>query len=256
MNNVKIFTNEEFGEIRSVSINNEIWFIGKDIANILGYERSDNAIRNHVDIEDKLTHLIGASGQNRNMIIINESGLYSLILSSKMPLAKKFKRWVTSEVLPSIRRNGMFATDELLNNPDLAIKAFQTIKEERAKREKLEKTIKSDKPFTNFGKAIASSNDAILIGDYAKLLKNDNILIGQNRLFKWLRTNDYLIKTGRRKNSPKQRYLEMELFEVKETTVYTQDGDKIRTTTLITGKGQLYFIEKLRPIFGEDVKAC
>ena len=190
------------------------------------------------------------------MIIINESGLYSLILSSKLPNAKKFKRWVTSEVLPSIRKNGMFATDELLNNPDLAIKAFQRIKEERAKRIELEKSIEIDKPFTNFGKAISNSNDSILIGDYVKLLINDNIVVGQNRMFKWLRNNDYLIKTGRRKNSPKQRYLEMELFEVKETTVYTQDGDKIRTTTLITGKGQLYFIEKLRTFFGKDVEAC
>ena len=190
------------------------------------------------------------------MIIINESGLYSLILSSKLPNAKKFKRWVTSEVLPSIRKNGMFATDELLNNPDLAIKAFQRIKEERAKRIELEKSIEIDKPFTNFGKAISNSNDSILIGDYVKLLINDNIVVGQNRMFKWLRNNDYLIKTGRRKNSPKQRYLEMELFEVKETTIHTSEGDKIRNTTLITGKGQLYFIEKLRPFFGKDVEAC
>ena len=105
-NKLEIFKSEEFGEIRSITIKNEPYFVGKDIAEILGYERADNAIRNHVDFEDKLTHPISASGQNRNMTIINESGLYSLIMSSKLPIARKFKRWITNEVLPSIRKNG------------------------------------------------------------------------------------------------------------------------------------------------------
>jgi len=257
MNELQKFTNEEFGEIRSVSINDGIWFVGKDIANILGYSKPRNAIAIHVDFDDALKQgVIDNIGREQQTTLINESGLYSLILSSKLPNAKKFKRWVTSEVLPSIRRNGMFATDELLNNPDLAIKAFQKIKEEKARRIELEKSIELDRPFTSFGKAISNSNDGILIGDYAKMLNNDNILVGQNRLFKWLRDNNYLIKAGRRKNVPVQRYIEMSLFEVKEITIHTSEGNKIRTTTLLTGKGQLYFIDKLKPFFGKGVKAC
>lgn len=124
--------------VRTVTIDNDPYFVGKEIAEILGYERADNAIRNHVDEEDKLMHRISASGQGRNMIIINESGLYSLILSSKLPQAKEFKRWVTSEVLPAIRKHGMFATDELLDNPDFAIATFQKLKEEREERKRLE----------------------------------------------------------------------------------------------------------------------
>lgn len=138
-NQLEIFKNEQFGEVRVSIIDNEPWFVGKDVAEILGYERPDNAIRNHVDEEDKLMHQISASGQNRNMIIINESGLYSLVLSSKLPEAKKFKRWVTSEVLPTVRKNGMFAVDELLDNPDLLIATATKLKEERIARLEAEK---------------------------------------------------------------------------------------------------------------------
>ncbi len=129
MADLQIFRNESFGEIRTLNIDGEPWFVGKDVADSLGYERSDNAIRNHVDEEDKLTHQISASGQNRNMVLINESGLYSLIMSSKLPSAKQFKRWVTNEVLPSIRKHGVYATAEtaerLLNDPDFMIQAVQ-----------------------------------------------------------------------------------------------------------------------------------
>lgn len=128
MNDLMIFKNEEFGEIRSVEINNEPYFIGKDIAEVLGYERADNAIRKHVDEEDKLMHQISASGQNRNMIIINESGLYSLIMSSKLPNAKRFKRWVTSEVLPSIRKTGGYiAGEENMTEDELILKAMNVL---------------------------------------------------------------------------------------------------------------------------------
>lgn len=138
MNNLKVFKNEEFGEIRTLEINNEPWFVGKDVASILGYGRPDNAIRNHVDDEDRLMHQISASGQNRNMLIINESGLYSLIMSSRVPSAKKFKRWVTSEVLPSVRKHGAYMTDEVLektlNDPDFMINLLTNLKEERKAR--------------------------------------------------------------------------------------------------------------------------
>ena len=142
MNELQIFKNQEFGEIRSLEINGEPYFVGKDIANILGYERSDNAIRSHVEEEDKLTHQISASGQMRNMTIINESGLYSLIMSSKLPIAKKFKRWVTSEVLPQIRKHGAYLTgkkiEEVLTNPDTIIRLATDLKREREEKKKLQ----------------------------------------------------------------------------------------------------------------------
>lgn len=139
MNDIQIFNNEQFGQVRVTTKDNEPWFVGKDIAEVLGYSNTAKAIRDHVDIEDKLSERIVLSGQNREVILINESGLYSLILGSKLPSAKKFKKWVTSDVLPSIRKHGMYATDELINNPDLLIAAATKIKEERAARLEAEK---------------------------------------------------------------------------------------------------------------------
>lgn len=140
-NELKIFENAEFGSIRTVEKNGEPWFVGKDVAEVLGYTNTPKAIRDHVDVEDKLTEQIVLSGQGRDVILINESGLYSLILSSKLPKAKEFKHWVTSEVLPSIRRHGMYAVDELIENPDFAIAAFTALKEEREKTKKLSETV-------------------------------------------------------------------------------------------------------------------
>ena len=139
MKDIQIFNNEQFGQVRVITKDGEPWFVGKDVAEILGYKDTDYAIRAHVDEEDKLIRGFTGSGQNRNMICINESGLYSLILSSKLPGAKQFKKWVTSDVLPSIRKHGMYATDELINNPDLLIAAATKIKEERQARLEAEK---------------------------------------------------------------------------------------------------------------------
>ena len=135
---LQVFQNAEFGSVRTTTVNGEVMFVAKDAATILGYTNTAKAIRDHIDDEDKLTERIVLSGQNREVIFINESGLYSLILSSKMPNAKKFKHWVTSEVLPAIRKHGMYAIDEILNNPDLAIAALTQLKEERERRKKLE----------------------------------------------------------------------------------------------------------------------
>ena len=135
---LQIFKNEQFGEVRMVEIEGQPWLVGKDIADILGYVNSRDALAKHVDEDDKLMSQIATAGQMRNQTVINESGLYSLILSSKLPQAKEFKRWVTSEVLPSIRKYGMYATDQLLNDPDLAIAAFQALKAERTKNKELE----------------------------------------------------------------------------------------------------------------------
>lgn len=162
MNELQIFENKEFGKIRTVEINNEPYFVGKDVADILGYTNTPKAIRDHVDDEDKLTERIVLSGQSRDMYVINESGLYSLILSSKLPTAKKFKRWVTSEVLPSIRKHGMYATDELIANPDIAIAAFQALKEEREQRQLLQFECNKQKQIIGELKPKADYTDIIL----------------------------------------------------------------------------------------------
>lgn len=162
MNQLQIFENKEFGKIRTVEIDNEPYFVGKDVADILGYTNARKAIRDHIDEEDRLTERIVTSGQSRDMFVINESGLYSLILSSKLPTAKKFKRWVTSEVLPSIRKHGMYATDELIANPDIAIAAFQALKEEREQRQLLQFECNKQKQIIGELKPKADYTDIIL----------------------------------------------------------------------------------------------
>ena len=161
MNQLQIFENKEFGKIRTVEINNEPYFVGKDVADILGYTNAPKAIRDHVDTEDKTVNesftVNGTKG-----ILINESGLYSLILSSKLPTAKKFKRWVTSEVLPSIRKHGLYATDELIANPDIAIAAFQALKEEREQRQLLQFECNKQKQIIGELKPKADYTDIIL----------------------------------------------------------------------------------------------
>lgn len=234
-------------DVRTVTINGEPYLVGKDVAEILGYSRPDNAIRNHVDDEDKLVHQFSASGQNRNMTVINESGFYALVLSSKLPRAKEFKRWVTSEVLPTIRKHGMFATDELLDNPDFAIATLQKLKEEREAKKLLEATIEEQKPKVIFANAVSASHTSILVGDFAKLMRQNGLNFGQNRMFSWLRENGYLIsRKANSWNMPTQKAMDLGLFEIKETTINHSDGHiSINKTPKITGKGQLYFADKL-----------
>lgn len=250
MNNLQIFNSPDFGQIRTIQQNGEPWFVGKDVAKILGYERADNAIRNHVDDEDKLMHQISASGQNREMYIINESGLYSLILSSKMPKAKEFKRWVTSEVIPAIRKHGAYMTDDVLKqaiqSPDFLIKLATELKEEKEARRQAEASLQAAKPKVLFADAVSASDSTILIGDLAKLIKQNGHPIGQKRLFCWMREQGYLIKrVGADYNSPTQRAMEMGLFKIKETAISHSDGHvSVSKTTKVTGKGQQYFINK------------
>lgn len=235
-------------EVRTVTINNEPYFVGKDVAEVLGYAKARNAIASHVDDEDKKDAPIqGDLGGTQMMTIINESGLYSLILSSKLPKAKEFKRWVTSEVLPTIRKHGMFATDELLDNPDFAIATLQKLKEEREAKKLLEATIEEQKPKVIFANAVSASHTSILVGEFAKLMRQNGVNMGQNRMFVWLRENGYLInRKGSDKNMPTQKSMELGLFEIKETTINHSDGHiSINKTPKITGKGQLYFADKL-----------
>ena len=243
---IEIFKNDEFGEIRTTTVDGEPWFIGKDAALALGYSNTRDAIYKHVDDEDKGVANCDTPSGIQSMIIINESGLYSLVMSSKLPTAKKFKRWVTSEVLPAIRKHGMYATDDLLNDPDLAIKTFQLLKEEREKRKVLEAQAEADKPKVIFSDAISASKTSILVGDLAKLLRQNGVDIGQKRLFEWFREHGYLIKQrGASWNMPTQRALESGFFEVKESTHMAGDGVTIvKRTPKVTGKGQVHFINK------------
>ncbi len=246
MEKVQVFKNEEF-EVRTVEINGEPWFIGKDVANVLGYSNSRKALADHVDSEDKNTVTIrdGIVG-NPNQTIINESGLYSLILGSKLPSAKRFKHWVTSEVLPAIRQNGVYMTDDkaydITHNPgslaDLLLQAGEQLKQK-------EIIIQEMKPKALFADAVTTSHTSILVGDLAKIIKQNGYEIGQKRLFEWLRQNGYLIKSGSSKNMPTQKSMDLHLFEVKESTVQNPDGSvRVTKTTKCTGEGQVYFINK------------
>lgn len=259
MNEIKIFENPEFGSIRSVMVDDEPWFVGRDVASVLGYSNTKDALSKHVDGEDKLGSQIATSGQNRNMTIINESGLYSLILSSKLPSAKKFKRWVTSDVLPSIRKHGLYANAEtveaMLADPDVAIRLLTNLKEERAKRAEVEAKLEQAHPKVIFADAVAASKTSILIGDLAKLIKQNGRDMGQKRLFVWMRENGFLIKRkGADYNSPTQRAMEMGLFRVKETAITRPDGHTmVNKTTKVTGKGQQYFLNLFLREDEEDV---
>lgn len=246
MNEIKAFNSLEFGQIRTTSIDGEPWFVGKDIAAALGYKDTSDAIKRHIFDEDKLTRCFTDSGQGREMTIINESGMYSLILSSKLEKAKLFKRWVTSDILPSIRKHGMYATDELINNPDLLIQVATQLKDERAKRQELELQEQANRPKVLFAESVEASKCSILIGDLAKLIKQNGYNIGQNRLFEWMRNNGYLIsRRGESYNMPTQQSMNLGLFEIKESSVVNPDGSvRLTRTTKVTGKGQVYFINK------------
>ena len=240
MSNIQIFENPEFGKVRTVEVNGEPWMVGKDIAEALGYSNPQKAIRDHVDPEDRgVNESFTVNGTMGT--IINESGLYSLVLSSKLPGAKKFKRWVTCEVLPSIRKNGGYIKDqENLSDTELiarALLASQKIIEEK------QKVIERMAPKEIFADAVAASDSSILVGELAKILKQNGAEIGQNRLFEWLRKNGYLIKYGSAYNMPTQRSMDMGLMRIKETAVTHSDGHvTVSKTVKITGKGQEYFI--------------
>lgn len=244
MNELQVFKNEEFGEIRTVIIEDEPWFVGKEVASALGYKDTSDALKKHVAKEDKLTRCFADSGQKRQMYIVNESGLYALIFGSKLDTAKKFKRWVTSEILPSIRKTGGYiAGQETMTDAELMAKALLVAQKQIEERNR---QIEQMQPKALFADAVTASETSILVGDLAKLICQNGVKIGQKRLFQWLRDNGYLIKQkGASWNMPTQRSAEMKLFEVKETTITHSDGHvSVNKTVKVTGKGQVYFINK------------
>lgn len=250
MNELQIF-DFKGNEVRTLTIDGEPYFVGKEVAEILGYSNTRDALLNHVDNDDK--RIIQRSQNttleipNRGLTVINESGVYSLVFGSKLEKAKEFKHWVTSEVLPAIRKHGAYLTDkkayEITHNPDsladLLIQAGEQLR-------KKDLVIQEMQPKALFADAVATSKTSILIGDLAKILKQNGVNIGQKRLFEWLRNHGYLVKrNGADRNMPTQKSMDMGLFEIKETVVTHADGHvTISKTTKVTGKGQQYFINK------------
>lgn len=250
MDQIKVFEHAIFGTVRTISINGEPWFVGKDLAEILGYSDTFGALKKHVDDDDKQNCQNSSFESNRGLTVINESGLYSLILSSKLPTAKAFKKWVTTEVLPSIRKYGAYMTEQTvekaLTDPDFLIRLATELKQEQEKRKSLESQIQADKPKVIFADSVTTSNTCILVGELAKILKGNGVNIGQNRLFEWLRENGYLVnRKGTDYNTPTQKSMDLGLFKIKETTVIRSDGHiQISKTPKITGKSQIYFTNK------------
>lgn len=224
-------------------------FLAKDVAEWIEYSKTGKGaydvskMLNTVDDNEKLSGTIFVSGQNREMRFLTEDGLYEVLMQSRKPIAKEFKKEV-KKILKTIRQNGMYVTEKLLDNPDLAIQAFTKLKEEREKRKALEIKIETDKPKVLFADAVETSKTTILIGDLAKIIKQNGVDMGQKRLFAWLRENGYLIKrNGADYNMPTQKSMEMKLFEIKETAITHSDGHiSVSKTPKVTGKGQQYFI--------------
>lgn len=243
MSEVQLF-NFENHEVRSLLVDDEPWFVGKDVAEILSYSNTRKALTDHVDDEDKMDGVTirDSIGRNQKPVLINESGLYSLVLSSKLPSAKKFKRWVTSEVLPALRKTGQYQVKEL-SGSELMARALIEAQNVLAAKDKV---IEEMKPKAVFADAVATSHTSILVGELAKILKQNGIDMGQKRLFAWLREKGYLIKRqGTDYNMPTQKAMELGLFEIKEGSYVNGSGVNITTKTpKITGKGQQYFINK------------
>lgn len=248
-NNIQLFKYED-ANVRTLLIDNNPWFVGKDVATILGYSNTRDALSNHVDDEDKNTVVIrdGITRGNPNQTIINESGLYSLILSSKMPNAKRFKHWVTSKVLPAIRKYGAYMTDQkafdVVHNKDGLADLLQQAADQLKQKDI---QIEQMKPKALFADSVATSKTTVLVGELAKILRGNGIDIGPNRLFGWLRKHGYLInRKGSDWNMPTQKAMDLGLFKIKETVINHSNGTtSISKTTKVTGKGQQYFINKL-----------
>ena len=243
MEEIKLF-NFKSHEVRTILINDEPYFIGKDVADVLGYSNSSKAVMVHVDDEDKESLMLEARSQNGNLVktmttVINESGVYALIFGSKLPDAKKFKHWVTSEVLPELRRTGTYKV------PRTYAEALRELADQAERNEILRIANREMKPKAIFADAVNDSNTDILIGDLAKLIKQNGHDIGQKRLFEWMRNNGYLMKNGSSKNLPTQKAMILGLFRIKERTINNPDGSiRITKTTKVTGKGQIYFVNK------------
>lgn len=234
-------------EIRTVQRGDETWWVLKDVCDVLGLSDT-NKVAERLDTDELTRIKFGSGGQNREMYVVSESGLYNVILRSDKSEAKNFRRWVTHEVLPAIRKHGAYVTpaklDEIINDPDAWIKVLTALKEERAAKEQLKLEAANNAPKVLFADAVSASDGTILIGELAKILKGNGVDVGQNRLYEWLRHKEYIIKRqGTDYNMPTQKAMELGLFKVKETAINHPDGHvTISKTTKVTGRGQQYFV--------------
>lgn len=244
MNDLEIFRNDEFGEVRTVLIDDKPYFCGNDVAKALGYAKPNNAISTHC--RATLKQGIPISGKIQNVNFISEGDVYRLIMKSKLPNAEKFESWVMDEVLPTIRKHGTYMSNEViertLSDPDYLIQLATALKEERTARKLAEEKLDEQKPLVDFANKVSVSSNLIDMGKMAKLLKDEHINIGRNRLFEWLRRKEILMNN----NIPYQRYIDGDYFRVRESTYETPYGAKTQQTTYVTGKGQIYITEKLR----------
>lgn len=245
---LQIFNNEEFGKIRTVEKNDVVYFAGSDVAKALGYAIPHKAVQTHC--KGVLKWNIPTDSGNQDVLFITEGDVYRLIMKSKLPSAERFEIWVMDEVLPSIRKNGGYiAGQETMTDDELLAKALMVANNKIAERDRIiehqKAKIEYDRPKTIFADAVATSNTSILVGDLAKIICQNGVQIGQRRLFAWLRENGYLMKNGSSYNMPIQRYVQQGLFEVKERSIQNPDGSvRITITPKVTGKGQLYFVNK------------
>lgn len=247
-NAIKIFENAEFGSVRTLVINGEPYFVGKDVAEILGYANTSKALIDHVDDEDKLNNETLSSLGQRGGWLINESGLYSLILSSKLPNAKKFKRWVTSDVLPAIRKTGSYSIQSKPDSYTIEDPAARARRwaEEYEEKKALEAKIEEQKPLVEYAEHIQASKDVIDMKSMAKLASKNGIKIGRNKLFSFLRDRKILD----RENIPYANYMDKEWFQVVESPYTFNNGDvKIIRTTLVSPKGQIGIVRQLRKYY-------
>lgn len=250
-NEMKIFENEEFGKVRTVVKDGEPWLVGKDVAEILEYKDTAKAIRTHVDADDKGVSILDTPGGKQKITVINESGLYGLVLSSKMPKAKEFRRWVTSHVLPTIRRTGGYVANE-----DMFVENYLPFLDEPYQNlfrlqmtaiNKLNERIRHDQPLVEFANQVFNTDNLIDMNAMAKLAVEENIPIRRNRLFRWLRENEILMSG----NLPYQKYIDRGYFAVKESVFETDSFTKTYQQSYVTGKGQAYIIGRLKKEFNE-----
>lgn len=249
MNELQIFNNPKFGELRTLEIDGEPWFVANDVAIALGYKRANDAVNQHCKGAAKYRPIKDAMNRIRDTRIISEPDLYRLIINSKLESAEEFERWLMEEVLPAIRKHGAYLTPEMIEkvvyNPDLIINLATQLKEEQEKSKVLTSQVAEMKPKALFSDAVSASHTSILIGELAKLLRQNGVETGGRRLFEWMRDNGYLGTCGSNYNIPTQRAMEMELFEIKETVIAHSDGHtSISRTPKVTGKGQNYFVNK------------
>lgn len=257
MKELQVFKNPEFGQVRGKLINGQPYVVLTDVCKILGLNNVSQ-VKTRLKKDGVITNeVIDSLGRKQTANFIDESNLYRVIFQSRKKEAEKFTDWVVEEVLPSIRKHGIYATPQaveaMLNDPDTMIKTLQALKKEREEKQKLQQQIERDKPKVLFADAVTTSKNSVLVGELAKLLRQNGVDIGQNRLFKWLRNNGYLGKSGENYNLPTQYAMDLELFEIKKTVINNPDGSqRVTRTPKVTGKGQIYFVNKFNQLMDKQ----